>query len=85
MVPSIALDAPRFVTTNNGRIPKIISVEKSVKKLTNPNATTFRIPDWSRLGKLLDKVATYLIRNIKDVKKGKMPNQSVANQILTMD
>jgi hypothetical protein len=28
----------------NGKIPKIISVEKSVKKLTNPIAYTFLIP-----------------------------------------
>jgi len=44
MAPSIAFDAPRLVTINSGNIPRIISVEKSVKKLTVPNATTLRIP-----------------------------------------
>jgi hypothetical protein len=33
-----------LVTMNKGNIPKIISVEKSVKKLTKPRATTLRIP-----------------------------------------
>ena len=52
-------DAPRFVTTNKGSIPNIISVEKSVKKLTIPNATTLRIPDFSDLGGSSDKSITY--------------------------
>jgi hypothetical protein len=44
IVPSIALEAPREETTNNGRTPKTISVEKSVKKLTTPRAITFCMP-----------------------------------------
>ena len=44
MPPSVALDAPRLLTMNRGRIPKIVSVEKSVKKITSPNARIFLIP-----------------------------------------
>jgi hypothetical protein len=31
---------------NNGKTPKIISVEKYVKKLTKPSINTLRIPNW---------------------------------------
>lgn len=44
MLPSIVLETPRLLTMNRGSIPRTISVEKSVKKLTSPNAKTFRIP-----------------------------------------
>jgi hypothetical protein len=44
MLPNIALDAPRLLTIKRGKIPKIISVEKSVKKLTKPIDTTFLNP-----------------------------------------
>lgn len=40
IAPSAAHDAPELLTINKGRIPKTISVEKSVKKLTRPKAMT---------------------------------------------
>ena len=52
MPPRTAFGAPRLVTMKSGKIPKIISVEKSVKKLTKPNAITLRIP----IGVLADRI-----------------------------
>ena len=40
----VGLDAPREEIINNGKTPRTISVEKSVKKLTRPSAVTLRIP-----------------------------------------
>ena len=44
IAPRIAFDVPKLLTMNNGKIPKTISVEKSVKKLTKPSIKTLRIP-----------------------------------------
>ena len=44
IAPNIALDAPKSVIMNRGRIPDTISVEKSVKRLTIPKIVTFLMP-----------------------------------------